>query len=40
LEKANLSIKHYEAVEKTNLELVQKIATLEASVKLYYLLAA
>ncbi|KAI7887707.1 CASP C terminal-domain-containing protein [Mucor mucedo] len=31
LEKANQSIKHYEAVEKTNLELVQKISTMEAS---------
>lgn len=39
LEKAN---QRYEAIEKTNLELVQKLSTMEASVNslLYYLLKA
>ncbi|KAI9258575.1 CASP C terminal-domain-containing protein [Helicostylum pulchrum] len=31
LEKANQTLKHYETVEKTNLELVQKVSVLEAS---------
>lgn len=35
LEKANQSIKHYEAVEKTNLELVQKISTFENLVSFF-----
>lgn len=35
LEKANQSLKHYETVEKTNLELVQKVSVLEASVKYF-----
>lgn len=33
LEKANKSIQHLQTVEKTNLELVQKVSALEASVK-------
>lgn len=35
LEKANQSLKHYETVEKTNMELVQKVSVLEASVKYF-----
>jgi hypothetical protein len=32
LQQANESIKRFESVEKANLELVQKVAVLEASV--------
>lgn len=34
LEKANKSIKGFETVEKTNLELVQKVSALEALVNI------
>jgi hypothetical protein len=36
LEKANKSIQHFQRVEKTNLELVQKVSSLETSVKWPY----